>query len=219
MRPGQRALQRIRLRTVTPAAGAEHRRDDAAAEVDSSNDVVFGVGHVDAAGWRRPALWDRPAPPDRPGRRHRSSPVDPCPRRDECDRCRDRCGRWRFPREARETGDHPRRRRCVRGPFNGVPLTACTVRRRLPFARAAERLDPPGRQIDAPNPVIADVADQQVPFRIDGDAVRLAQLRARSPAPPSPENPATPVPANVEMIPVRPSTFRITWLSRSAMYR
>ena len=57
VRSGQRALQRIRLRTVTATAGAEHRRDDAAAEVDSSNDVVFGVRHVDAAAGAGQPFW------------------------------------------------------------------------------------------------------------------------------------------------------------------
>ena len=89
----------------------------------------------------------------------------------------------------------------VRGPFNGVPSSGAPsgVGCRSPVpANVSIRA---GRQIDAPDAVIADVADQQPPFRIDGDAVRLAQLRAVA-GPPSPENPATPVPANVEMTPV-----------------
>ena len=48
--------------------------------------------------------------------------------------------------------------------------------------------------------------------------MRLPQLRLRG-GPAVPANPGTPVPATVEMMPVFASTFRITWLSRSAMYR
>ena len=40
---------------------------------------------------------------------------------------------------------------------------------------------------------------------------------ASTAGPPSPEKPASPVPATVEMTPVSASTRRTTWLSRSTM--
>ena len=40
---------------------------------------------------------------------------------------------------------------------------------------------------------------------------------ASTASPPSPEKPASPVPATVEMTPVSASTRRTTWLSRSTM--
>ena len=60
----------------------------------------------------------------------------------------------------------------------------------------------------------------QISSRPSGPIAMLCGCRscACDAGPPSPENPATPVPASVEMTPVAPSTFRTTWLSRSAMY-
>src|SRR5262249_15185381 len=159
----QRALQRIRLRTITPAARAEHRRDHAASKVDSSDNVVFGVRHVEAAAGGGQPLWTGQ-------RRTRAGAavtgvalltrarnmmhatavaidaVDgvPLAKREE-------------EVTLRVDGNRSRSvQRCA--------TQRCAIGRRLPFARATERLDPRCREIDAPDPVIANVADQQVPL-------------------------------------------------------
>src|SRR5882724_3061691 len=54
------------------------------------------------------------------------------------------------------------------------------IRRRLALARAQPRFDLPGSEIDAPHPMVPDIADQQAPLRVEGDAVRLAELRGHS---------------------------------------
>ena len=63
VRPGQRALQRIGLGTVAPRPVPSTVVMMPLSEVDSANDVVFGVGDVEGAARRRPGLWDRPASP------------------------------------------------------------------------------------------------------------------------------------------------------------
>src|SRR5262245_39985429 len=54
-----------------------------------------------------------------------------------------------------------------------------TVRRRLRDAGAGPRVDALGDKIDSANPLVADIADEQLPLTIDDDAVRLAELSLR----------------------------------------
>src|SRR5262245_32777693 len=48
VRPRQRALERVALRTVAAPAGAEHRPDDARLQVDFAHDVILRIRHVQA---------------------------------------------------------------------------------------------------------------------------------------------------------------------------
>jgi len=47
MRPGKRAVKRVRFRAVTPLPGAKNRSDDARLQVDDTNDVILGIGNVE----------------------------------------------------------------------------------------------------------------------------------------------------------------------------
>ena len=104
----------------------------------------------------------------------------------------------------------------VRGPLSGVPSRR-TIRRRLPLPGAGERVDNARRQLHPADTVVADVADEQAARRVEGDAVRLAQLRAgRRPAVTG--EPGLPGARETwKSCPVPASTLRITWLSRSAI--
>ena len=81
----------------------------------------------------------------------------------------------------------------------------------------ANGLDKSGRELDAANAVIADVADQQEPAgRLDGDAMRLTQLREGcGPAVAGKSRSARSGKGGDGAL--FASTLRITWLSRSAM--
>ena len=59
----------------------------------------------------------------------------------------------------------------------------------------------------------------RLPAGVERDAVRLPELRRAIAGPPSPPNPAIPVPATVETMPVFASMRRTTWASRSTMKR
>src|SRR5262245_7650359 len=141
MRSGQRALQRIRLGAVTPAARAEHRRDHAASKVDSSNDVAFGIRHVEAAARAGQPLWTRQ-------RRTRAGAavtgVALLTRAGDVTNATavaiDAIDGVPFAKRKEEMtlrvdGNGSRS-------VQGCATQRCAIRRRLPFARAAERLDP-----------------------------------------------------------------------------
>ena len=165
----------------------------------------------------RESLRARQASPRAPGRRRRSSPVRPCRRDDGASPSSERFDTTRCPRAAR--GRSCRRGRCtiVRGPFSGVPFNGAPsgVGRRSPVPPIVS-IVPAARSTRGCGGCRCRRSADGHPDRARCcAAVEAAPLR---PGPPSPENPATPVPASVEMTPRAPSTFRTTWLSRSAMY-
>src|SRR4029450_13911663 len=67
------------------------------------------------------------------------------------------------------------------GPVQGCSLQRSTIRGWLPLARSSERFNGARRERDPSNAVIADIADEQeLSARVNGNAVRLSQLRSGS---------------------------------------
>ena len=64
-----------------------------------------------------------------------------------------------------------------RGPLSGVPSSGRFVRRGALVAGAGKRRDRAALHVDEADPLVADVADEQVAGRVERDAVRLPQLR------------------------------------------
>ena len=102
----------------------------------------------------------------------------------------------------------------ARGPFSGVPASGAPsgVGARSPVPAKVSM-----RPVSRSTRRIRWLPTSQISRRPSGANTMLcgARSRASRAGPPSPENPASPVPATVEMIPVRMSTLRTTWLSRS----
>lgn len=174
-------IEADRALTVAALTGTENRRNDPGAGVDAADDVVFGVGDVELAGCVGETL--------RPGKRRsdgraavtrvplRSAPRQMVNRRGFRGDAVDRIALAQRKEQLSLSKRH-RARAVERRAFQRR-----AVRRWLPVAGAAVGLDRAARQIDLTNTVIADIADQKSPGAIDGNAVRLAQLRAgrRSP--------------------------------------
>src|SRR5205814_3254299 len=63
------------------------------------------------------------------------------------------------------------------GPVERRAFHGRTIRSRLPLAGSSKGLDSSGGKIHLSNAVISDIADKKAPLGIDGNAMRLTQLR------------------------------------------
>ena len=175
VRPRERTLQRIWLRTIASAASAERGCDDAGIECDIANDVVLGVGHKEPAvpvckslGSCQLGEVGRPAVARIAFLAGTSQMMKrPSLRGDTVDRIALAKREIKIAFMIEHHCSRPVQRRLFH---------RRTVRRRLSFAGAAIGLDHAARKIHLTNPMVPDVANEQLAAGIDRNAVRLAQL-------------------------------------------